>query len=329
MEVQARFMMIKRIMNKFSPNEMMNLLSKKLIVFGLCLIVSLTSEAKIDLAKTLADAETGNIHSQLELVYYYDDERDYPSAMKWAQSVVDNPTTGWNDKRGIACDFLGCYAFNGQGMDKDYLKGLLLFEKAFEYGHKKSGNRLAKIFRTHPKLSNIQKAFYWYEKSADVGEYDSALFLGQLFEYGYVMDGTDVYRYENAAQDYEKSAKYYSIYLRKAQCGGYIPNPIPCDVALEYKIGMWYFNGENGLNKNYEMALNHFQWCVDHSINEHNQFKLISNLNDIQLGEAMWNISVCYRFGRGTGKNEITAFKWAKKAADKGNDKARKFLENY
>lgn len=292
-------------------------------------IIPVIAETGKDISQTITKAESGDIHSQLSLVYHYDKAKEYTQAIKWAQSVIDNNIEGWNDKRGDAYDFLGCYAFNGQGMEKDYLKGLSYFEKAFEYGRKKSGNRLAKIFRTHPKLNNIQKAFYWYEKSADAGDYDSAFFLGQLYEYGYVMDGSEVYRYDGASQNYEKSAKYYSIYLKKAQCGGYIPNPIPCDIALEYKIGMWYFKGENGIEKDYEIALNHFQWCIDHSVNEYNHFKLTSALNDMQLGEAMWNISVCYRFGRGTTKNEITAFKWAKKAAEKGNDKAKKFLEDY
>ena len=103
---------------------------------------------------------------------------------------------------------------------------------------------------------------------------------------------------------------------------GYPWADCPANANLLYKLGSWYFKGESNLSQNYDRAYNLFNEALE--MNERSEES--KKLTQEEEGDILWNLSICYRFGRGVEKDELIARRYVKKAAEKGNKDAISLL---
>jgi len=100
---------------------------------------------------------------------------------------------------------------------------------------------------------------------------------------------------------------------------------------VEYILGKWNFKAAQSekdktkRNDLFSLAIAYFKRSVEHSTDT--TFSIVAKLENEHICNAMWNLSVCYRYGFGTRKDDIESYKWAKQAAENGSHKAMDFLE--
>ena len=84
----------------------------------------------------------------------------------------------------------------------------------------------------------------------------------------------------------------------------YAPNQN--DLKQQYKKGLDYYEGRNGVDKNFIMAISYFQKAAEQG-----------------LAEAQCDLGTCYIYGNGVTENYEIAVFWYRKAAEQGDARAQ------
>ena len=272
-----------------------------------------------NLPLTIEKASNGESSYQSNLVdYYYNTSKNYTEAIKWCNVLVDNSSARESEKE-YANRILGYCAYEGKGRNKSIEDAIRYWEQGVQL---KGGSCALSLARIYAKeLRDSIESIKWYQKSAELDNKTAAFFLSQLYETGYVKAENDkkIY-YPNISKDISQAAKYYEVYIKNM---GYSWSGVPNNPSLLYKLANWYYTGEENLEKNDSKAFNYFNRAIEINENCKADYKLTPK----EEGNALWCISVCYRFGRGVEKDELIARRYVKRAAEKGNENAIALLK--
>lgn len=294
-------------------------IAKILIIAILMFPIQGLSKEISNLPLAIEKASNGESSYQSDLVdYYYNTSKNYTEAIKWCNVLVDNSSARESEKE-YANRILGYCAYEGTGRNKSIEDAIRYWEQGVKL---KGGSCALSLARIYAKdLRDSIESIKWYQKSAELENKTAAFFLAQLYETGYVKAANDknIY-YPNISKDISQAAKYYEIYIKKM---GYSWSGVPTNPILLYKLANWYYTGEENLERNYSKAFNYFNRAIESNENSKADYKLTPK----EEGNALWCISVCYRFGRGVEKDELIARRYVKRAAEKGNENAIALIE--
>jgi len=267
-----------------------------------------------NLPLTIEKASKGESSAQSNLVdYYYNTAKNYSEAIHWCNILIENADAKEHYKE-YANRILGYCAYEGTGMNKSLDNAIRYWNQGVRL---KGGSCALSLARIYAKeLRDSVESIKWYQKSAELENKTAANFLAQLYEMGYVLRSNDkkIY-YPNIRRDIAQAAKFYEVYIKNM---GYKWSGVPTNSKLLYKLAQWYYTGEENLERNYSKAFNYFNRAIESNENSNTEYKLTSS----EEGNALWCISVCYRFGRGVEKDELIARRYVKRAAEKGNENA-------
>lgn len=298
----------------------------KKIILLLLVLLPISKEA---FGMTSVSSEETDHKKAFELGKKYYKEKNYAGAVKWFNQVIEDSSASKLTK-GEACEYLGVMYHNGGDIPVSIDEAERWWIKGVEdYGSRYCGNHLIRIYESgtvRPK--DLREAFKWRKKNAELGECESALIVGQAYETGNSINGYPAVERNNteAIKFYLKFLNSWSSYLfNKGSRVDEFRKIVP---TIEYKVGYAYLNGTDGLPQDYEAAVETFRSLVDNVEAFENKKGEKTLLSDAEIGEVMWDLGVCYRFGRGVTKNDLSARKWTRKAAERGNQKALKLLEN-
>ena len=310
MEIKMLGMIIK-------TNDTMRIVMILIFIIGLSSLYGQTNEND-KLKETIEKAFGGDSYSQSELIYYYYNKaKDYKEAIKWCNNLVANQIAKDSDRE-YANRILGYCAFKGNGLEKSIDDAISYWKRGAEYKGGSCALALAQVYAS--QLKDSVESIIWYKQAAELENKTAAYYLANLYENGFVLTQEDIIKYyPNVVKDIFQASKYYEIYIKNM---GYRWSGVPTNSKLLYKLALWYYSGEGSLEKNYSRAFFLFNSSVESNENSNEEYKLSSE----EEGNALWCISVCYRFGRGVDKDELMARRYVKRAADKGNVNALSLL---
>lgn len=294
----------------------------RLITLSLVLLAvfSLGSEAKeiANLQEVIKKANNGDSSSQSDLIdYYYNRIKNYDEAISYCELLLNNSNAEEHNKE-YANRILGLCAEYGTGMPKSLDNAVSYFKNGIELKGPSSAYSLAKLYEREMKDS--VEAINCYRESAELGDKGSMLFLGELYEKGFIENSNKTKTfYPDVKKDISQAAKFYDLYIDKM---GHYRGAAPINSQLLYKVGQWYYEGEGNMEKNFTKAFNYLDNAIKGNENSSEDKKLTKE----EMGNALWCLSVCYRFGRGTDKDELQARRYVKRAAEIGNQNAISLL---
>ena len=169
------------------------------------------------------------------------------------------------------------------GVDQDFEKAFQWFERSAEQGHVKAQTALASMYEGGKGTErDWDKAYHWYEKAAEQGGIKAQLDLAIMYFNG-----------EGVEQDYGKAFQW----LEKAAEQGYS--------WAQFSLGNMYFNGE-GVEQDYGKA---FQWL-----------EKAAEQGDIKAQTVLGNM---YFYGVRVEQGFQEAVYWYEKAAEQGDSDAQ------
>lgn len=281
-------------------------------------------------------AETGNAYAQYSLGWCYEKgqgvEKSAQEAEKWYRKAAEQ---GEKKAEKHLARILGeGYYFGCNGKSKDYEKAAANFHIAAKAGDAYSQYVLGFCYEKGQGVEkSAQEAVKWYRKSAKQGEKNAIERLKGL--------GNDYYDGNNGkSKDYEKAVEYYLI---AAEAG---------DAYSQYSLGFCYEKGqgvkqssqeaakwyrkaaEQGEKNAKERLENAKQLGVDYYFGENGKYtdyaKAVANFClAAEAGDAyaQYCLGVCYEHGQGTKASAYDAVKWYRKAAEQGEEHAKKRLK--
>ena len=180
-----------------------------------------------------------------------------------------------------------CYE-NGIGVQKNISTAITYYKKAADSNHAYSLDRLYRLYREGDGVTkDTDAAITYLRQAADLGNTSSIYSLG--YEY---------YAGEIIHADKQKALEY----MKKSADEGYT---FACAV-----LGTMYYSGEEGMAaKDYKKAFEYLSIAV----------KDAASLNEDLLAEVYKNLGACYRFGRGTDKDQSLASYYTEQAAKYGD----------
>lgn len=224
---------------------------------------------------------------------------------------------------------LGTYYQKGaQGYPPDPTKALEWFEKAADQGYAESQFAVCKAYDSDKRLSiELEKAFKYCELAANQGHSEAQFYLGSMYEHG-----------DGAKQSYEESAKWY---LKAAEKG---------NLKAQYNLGVFYYQGK-GVQKSHEKALYWWEMAAaqGHSnaegwldeiypsivedgvkaFDENNfelAFSLLESAAKKGFVEAQVKLGQMYARGDYVAQDDKRAFEWLRRAAAQGNAQGLELL---
>lgn len=269
--------------------------------------------------KTFEKALAGKSSYQSDLIdYYYNTTKNYIEAINWCNILIKNPTAKESEME-YAYRILGLCAYGGKGMDTSIDNAISYWKHGVGYKGGSCALYLGRVYAANIKDSI--EAIKWYVQAADLKNKTAAYFLAQLYENGFVAkpDGVKSY-FPGVSKNIMLASKYYDIYINDM---GYNWSGVPTNSKLLYKLAQWYYAGEGNMEKNYVKAFKFLNLSIECNENSKDKYKL----SITEEGNALWCISVCYRFGRGVEKDELMARRYVKRAAEKGNINAISLLD--
>tara|TARA_B100000424_G_scaffold268057_1_gene262100 strand:+ start:1871 stop:3169 length:1299 start_codon:yes stop_codon:yes gene_type:complete len=196
---------------------------------------------------------------------------------------------------------------------------------------------------------NIDKAIYWFKKSAEnnipeanynlytllEGKEDSLIYLKNAVDQGYANA-----KFTMAMKHTENDEDKYLLLIQSGH-QGYFP--------AQFHLGVYYFNGMLGLKKDVKMALYWFEKASklgdcfakfnlgviyenkDYGFNNDKlALKCYSEAAEMGMAEAQLKLSMIHAKGLfKVKKNSNIAFKWLKKANYNGSEEANELYERF
>lgn len=288
------------------------------LIYSIAVIIAVLICPKALSCNTTDQTEEANVlEYPREYVEYYYASQNFIEAIKWCNIIInEGPNDYKNRNKNYAYSILGLCAYNGLGMSKSVDDAIAYWEKGTHYVGGISYRLLAEHYY---RSGNEEKAFNLYKRAAKSGDVEAALIVAQAYDgHSTNYEGLNM-SFSNIKNDVEQAAEYYNLYINNSKLPWVTFN---CSVL--YKLGMWNYTGNELFSQDYSRALDLFVFSITHNNSTHNECKLSFE----EEGNAFWNISVCYRFGRGVEKDELKARRYVKKAAEKGNTNAINILNN-
>lgn len=287
-----------------------------------------------ELSKYTVKAEEGDDYSQMLIMDHFQRKKDYQTANKWAHTLHDN-TSASEKRRGMACQYLGVNAYNGNGMTESTDDARNWWKLGAELGDDHSARLMAEIHDDSrlPALLDRAEAWIWYVKAADLGNNHCCRLVARQYDEappaGNAVRPDSIY--PGLTRNIALSTKYWEKFLSSRKSykpaeGGYVGYYRKGYPDIYYLLAGRYFTGEDGVTQDFAKAVEYYVEAVNTTEHTEHNAADARPLTDEETGEAMWRISTCYRFGRGVVQNELTARKWTRRAAAKGHRAARQLL---
>ena len=292
-------------------------------VLGLCYLGNFDVEKNEDKAiKYLTKAgEAGVAYAQYELGRYYENNdqigNNVEKAIYWYKQAAKQGNVEAQYKLAL------CYA-NGYGVAKDEYKTFYWFEQASKQGNAVAQNRLAICYEVGKGIKqDKEKAFYWYEQAANQGFDWGQKNLADCYALGKGVEKNAVkafYWYEQAAKQGNAEAQN-----RLGICYDWGNG-----IEQDKKKAIYWF--EQAANQGfawaqYNLAMRYKGSTDNNKINERKRLLQLSAEQDI--GDAQYELALCYEQGKGTNQNSKSAFYWMKRAVDNNVEEAKPVLGRY
>jgi TPR repeat protein/WD40 repeat protein len=273
----------------------------------------LTSSKKDkEVTEVIRKAEQGDAEAQYELgrMYYIgplnykeresedyrEHEEDYrKEAIKWWTNAAEQGHVK------AQCN-LGAIYYQGLGIvTKDYEESSKWYRKAAKQGDVEAQYNLGEHYEYgYGVVKDFNEAYKWYKKAAEKGHVDAEYRLGVIYCKG-----------QGISQDYKGAIQW----LRKAAEKGH--GKAQYDLAAHYYEGKGAAQDYNEAAKWYRRAANVRQVLIPS--NALGVFCYV----DEEDPEACYRLGQMYRCGKGVVKDNNEAFKWFKKAAERGHKEAQ------
>ncbi len=247
------------------------------------------------------------------------------------------------------CEIGYCYNY-GVGVEENKETAIKWYTLAANQGHDYSMHGLADIY---DGWGSYDEAIKWYRKSAELnGEYaaHSSYKIGTYYENGFGVakdinealkwhrkaselgepDGTDrigdfYHKGIGVEQNFTEALKWYNKAIE--QYGHIVGGD-----AIAYKIGKIYYNGD-GVTQNYEEAIKWFKKSTELYPDRANSYiigkcylalknydEAVKHFRLSHLGEAKYELGLCYYNGTGVETNYNEAFKLFVEAVNWGHE---------
>ncbi len=239
-----------------------------------------------------AEQDNDQAENSLANMYYTGYEgidRSYTSALEWFQKSADknNPDSIYS---------LGIMHENGEGVNKDYVKSVDFYKKAFdlykisaENGDSNAEFKLGEMyFKGRGIDKDVNKAIEYYKKSAEKDNIKAIEFLGNIYYKGE----------KGIKKDYKLAIEYFNKLLKSEN--KYVFSETELD-DIEYNVGDCYYR-----IKDYKEAL-----------------KIFKKLAEKDNPKALCSLGDMYKLGNLVEQDYKKAFELYKKSAEQGYAKAQ------
>jgi TPR repeat protein/tRNA A-37 threonylcarbamoyl transferase component Bud32 len=264
-------------------------------------------------------AEQGVAEAQVMLGDCYEQGlgagQDYAEAMKWYRKAADLGNA-------VAMIQIGYLYCNGQGVGQDYAEAMKWYRKAADLGDAVAMVLVGSLYDSGRGVAqDYAEALKWYRKAIDLGSTVAMINIGVLYQEGW-----------GVAQDYAEAMKWY----RKAADLG--------EESAMNNIGFLYKDGL-GVAQNYAEAMRWYRKAADLGDADamffvgllyqygHGDYvealKWYRKAADLGVATAMGRIGMMYVEGQGVKQDKAEGKRWLSMAAERGNDQAKKNLEQY
>lgn len=254
-------------------------------------------------------------------VYYYGlgVEKSNVDAASWYEKALNEGV--WD-----ACENLAFMYIKGIGVSKDEMKGYQLFKKAADMGRVYGYQGLGFCYENgYGVQRNLSSAIEYYKKVNNSDDGYSSYRLYQIYRAdvnGKPKDGAEALRCLKMAVDNGYTPAIYSLgyeflvgeiamqnnksaleYITKAAEQGY--------VFAMAGLGISYYRGTVLVEKDYSKAFYYLSQVAAEDD--------VSSIGDDMLAEVYRDLGACYRFGRGTEKDQSLASYYTEMAAEFGD----------
>jgi TPR repeat protein len=213
--------------------------------------------------------ESGDNFAQYNLdLHYYEIEKDEIKAFEWFEKSA-------NQEQSDAQNYLGYFYENGIGVQKNLEKAYCWYQKSAKNGNKFAQYNLISYYLNRWKIGgelaeqendkiqyglgyfyelqkDLEKSFYWYQKSAENGKKFAQYNLGLYYQFGCGIEKNEIEAfkwYEKSAEQNNSDAQNYLGFLYK--------NGINIQKDLKKSFYWYQKSAENG-NKIAQYNLSNF-----------------------------------------------------------------------
>lgn len=239
---------------------------------------------------------------------------------KYEETNIDMVKVLASDNDSVAIyELASRYRRGEDGVEKNISKAIELYEKVLKYErHIGALYWLGRMYLEGEKGSeNAIKAVSFFEQAVSLGDGDSAIKLGLMYELGDVVE-----------IDYDKALELYLFAIEHGRSDGYyFAGEIYRYKSMFDKAVSFYEKAV--VNKDYEAALP-LGWLYEDGIGVEKDyvkaFELYKIAYDNGVSGSSCNLGKMYFLGRGTEVDEVLAFPLLMEASENGNKDANNFL---
>jgi len=198
----------------------------------------------------------------------------------------------------VATYKLGLIFYNGNNVTRDLKKAEIWFHEAAQKGKTEAYFYLGELYF---KKQKYFKAAKWFKKSAKTGEVNAQFYLGLMHMKGH-----------GVQKDYYKAIKLYKIAANKGNARA------QCSLGTLYSLGLTSVSFSFFLDRG--LPLPKDSWNLKAALILYRQSaKQGYNIAQYKLGKI-------YLAGKGIPRDIVKAKKWISKAAENGNEEAKRLI---
>lgn len=239
---------------------------------------------------------------------------------KYEETNIDMVKVLASDNDSVAIyELASRYRRGEDGVEKNTSKAIELYEKVLKYErHIGALYWLGRMYLEGEKgPENAIKAVSFFEQAVSLGDGDSAIKLGLMYELGDVVE-----------TDYDKALELYLFAIEHGRRDGcyYAGEIYRYKSMFDQAVSYYEKAVENG---DYEAALP-LGWLYEDGIGVEKDyikaFELYKKAYDYGVPDSSCNLGKMYFLGRGTEVDEVLAFPLLIEASENGNKDANNFL---
>ena len=260
--------------------------------------------------KKSSEKGTGEASNMVGMMYWMGNgvQQSNEDAVEWFEKGAEQGCAAAQNNLGY------CHE-NGYGVEVNGDNAIYWYDKALQQGDSTMKTNLAKICYRMGSFyygQNSDSAFYFYKKSADLGNDKAQFKLGRWYEKG--IDGIE--------KDMDKANHYYELAADNGNLEAHSKiNPYLYErymnygdlVSLEKAAKFGYLEAQNELFELYKKK---------------GDFTLLEKAAEFGNREAQFELGNHYYNGENVEKDYIVAYEWYKKAS-RGYEKAAGVLDDY
>ena len=258
--------------------------------------------------------------NNLALCYMYGrgTEKNYEEAVEWLEKAVeaDHAEAYYN---------LGYCYYHGYGVEKDCGVAVKFYTQAAEKGYGLAKSKLAWCYIFGIGIrQDWDKAFELFSQAVDENDEPDAMHgLSYCYRHGYGVEKDEEMAMEwdfqaayngHAEAQYEVAVHCERVKQENSDYGDakeyYLASANNGYVRAKVKVGLYYFHGAGGFEKDPETAVKWFRKAAEED----------------DYGEAQYYLGYCYQHGLGVEEDIEEAVDWYEKAAGNGSSSAQLLL---